>query len=95
MGAAAAVGIIHRRAIASADDPLLARERLADDYAAEHLGAPAAARDGFVDEVISPSETRARLSRALHTLLGVGVRDRRPPRSGHLTPVQPDERIPA
>ena len=62
MSAAAAVGIIHRRATPEA------RAGLAAAYADEHLSASAAAAAGFVDEIIEPSETRARLVWALGTL---------------------------
>lgn len=65
MGAHAAVGIIHRRELAAAVDPLGVREALAASYASEHLSAAAAAAGGFVDEVIEPGETRARLTGAL------------------------------
>jgi acetyl-CoA carboxylase carboxyltransferase component len=62
MSATAAVGIIHRRA-EPAD-----RAGLAAAYADQHLSADAAAAAGFVDEIIEPSETRARLVWALGTL---------------------------
>ena len=62
MAARQAVGVIHRR------EPADARERLASEYADEHLGAWVAARNGFIDEVIEPSETRARLAWGLATL---------------------------
>ncbi|MDQ3676519.1 MAG: acyl-CoA carboxylase subunit beta [Actinomycetota bacterium] len=65
MGAQQAVGIVNRREIEQADDPAAARERLAFDYAARHLGAEAAARAGHIDDVIRPVETRERLALAL------------------------------
>lgn len=65
MGAQPAVGIIHRRELAAADDPVAERASLAQAYADEHLGAYVAAANGFVDEVIEPHETRGRLSSAL------------------------------
>jgi acetyl-CoA carboxylase carboxyltransferase component len=70
MGAGQAVSIIHRRELAAADDPAAERTRLADEYAGEHLLAQTAAREGFVDELIAPAETRGRLAWALHTLAG-------------------------
>jgi acetyl-CoA carboxylase carboxyltransferase component len=76
MGAQPAVGIIHRRQIAAAPDPEAARERLAAEYAAQHLSAEAAAREGYVDELIAPVDTRARLASALASL------ERTPRRSG-------------
>ena len=44
----------NRRELRAADDPDAERDRLADAYAAEHLGAEAAATEGFVDEIIEP-----------------------------------------
>jgi acetyl-CoA carboxylase carboxyltransferase component len=72
MGAQQAVGIIHRREIAAAEDPEAHRLELSERYAAEHQNAHAAAQDGFVDEVIAPLETRARLVAALKTLHAKG-----------------------
>lgn len=68
MGAQPAVGIIHRRELAAAEDPVAERERLAAAYAEEHLGAHVAAANGFVDEVIEPCDTRRRLAWALGTM---------------------------
>jgi acetyl-CoA carboxylase carboxyltransferase component len=68
MGAKPAVGIIHRRELAAADDPELAREELAQRYAEDHLRPDVAAAGGFVDELIEPSETRARIAWALRSL---------------------------
>jgi propionyl-CoA carboxylase beta chain len=68
MGAKQAVGIIHKRQIAAADDPHAEVERLAESYSAEHQGAWAAARDGVIDEVVLPAETRPRLCAALAAL---------------------------
>jgi acetyl-CoA carboxylase carboxyltransferase component len=65
MGAQPAVGIIHRRELAAAADPVAERDVLAAAYAEEHLGAAVAAAAGFVDEVIEPHETRGRLAWAL------------------------------
>jgi acetyl-CoA carboxylase carboxyltransferase component len=67
MAAKAAVGIVNRRELRAAPDPEAERERLAEVYAAEHLGADSAAADGFVDEIIEPSQTRDRLVWALRT----------------------------
>jgi acetyl-CoA carboxylase carboxyltransferase component len=80
MGAKQAVTIVNRRQIAAADDPVAARDELADAYAGEHLSAAIAAAEGHVDEVIPPSDTRRRLSEALSALAaaaapGDGVRN--------------------
>ncbi|HYI37939.1 MAG TPA: acyl-CoA carboxylase subunit beta [Thermoleophilaceae bacterium] len=77
VGAAQAVKIIHRRDIAAADDPEATTASLADSYEAEKLGAEVAAREGFVDELVEPAETRERLSWALRSAgEGRGGRDR-------------------
>jgi acetyl-CoA carboxylase carboxyltransferase component len=70
MSARGAVGIVHRRELIAAADPVAERQRLADAYASEHLGASAAAEAGFVDEIVEPADTRERLSWALLTLTG-------------------------
>ena len=70
MSARGAVGIVHRRELIAAADPAAERQRLADAYASEHLGASAAAEAGFVDEIVEPADTRERLSWALLTLTG-------------------------
>src|SRR6202030_727313 len=57
MSARAAVGIVHRRELRDAADPEAERVRLAEAYAREHLAAESAAAEGFVDEIIEPSET--------------------------------------
>jgi acetyl-CoA/propionyl-CoA carboxylase carboxyl transferase subunit len=67
MGAKAAVGILHRRALAAADEA--DREALHTRLAAEHEriagGVNRALTIGVVDEVIEPSQTRRRLVEAL------------------------------
>jgi acetyl-CoA carboxylase carboxyltransferase component len=68
MGPKQAVDLVHRREIAAADDPALARDRFADRYASEHLTAAAAAEEGVIDEIVAPAATRGRLIGALRTL---------------------------
>ncbi len=68
MGAEQAVGIVHRRQLVAADDPQREHSALADAYAAEHLTARRAAEQGYVDEVVAPSQTRGRLAAALALL---------------------------
>ena len=68
MGPRQAVAIVHRRELAAAANPDAARERLAAVYAAEFCSAAVAARDGLVDELVEPRETRARLETALAAL---------------------------
>jgi acetyl-CoA carboxylase carboxyltransferase component len=68
MGASPAVGIIHRRELAAADDPVAARDQLARNYAQAQLRPEVAASTGYVDELITPAETRSRLASAFGTL---------------------------
>ncbi len=70
MSARGAVGIVNRRELRAAEDPEAARDRLAEAYAREHLRSESAAAEGFVDEVIAPTETRDRLSAALAAFAG-------------------------
>ncbi len=70
MGAKPAVGVIHRRELAVAEDPDAERERLAERYAEAQLRPQVAAATGYVDELIAPSQTRSRLSWALGSLGG-------------------------
>jgi acetyl-CoA carboxylase carboxyltransferase component len=70
MGAVPAVGVIHRRALAAAEDPETERARLADQYADDQLRSQVAAATGYVDELIAPCDTRPRLVWALQSLCG-------------------------
>ena len=71
MGAKPAVGIIHRRELAAAEDPAAHRRRLAGAYASEQLQVEGASADGYVDEVIAPDRTRARVASCFEALEGV------------------------
>jgi acetyl-CoA carboxylase carboxyltransferase component len=71
MGAKQAVTIVKRRDIAAADDPEAARDAYADEYRDEHLTSAVAAAEGYVDEIVPPSDTRRRLTEALRTLEAV------------------------
>jgi acetyl-CoA carboxylase carboxyltransferase component len=68
MGATPAVGIIHRRELAAAEDPVSARAALADAYADSHLRPEVAAAQGAIDELIEPLETRRRVAGAFRSL---------------------------
>jgi propionyl-CoA carboxylase beta chain len=68
MGAEGAVNVLHRDAIAAAKDPDAERARLVAAYEAEFANPYAAAARGYVDDVIRPSETRARLIASLEML---------------------------
>jgi propionyl-CoA carboxylase beta chain len=63
-----AVGIIFRKELAAAKDPVAERARLAADYRDRYANPYEAARLGYIDEVIRPEDTRPRLIRALATL---------------------------
>ncbi|MDE3134463.1 MAG: methylmalonyl-CoA carboxyltransferase, partial [Acidobacteriota bacterium] len=68
MGAKPAVGVIHRRELAAAEDPESVREELAERYAEMHLRPQVAAGTGHIDELIAPEQTRRRVAWALRSL---------------------------
>jgi acetyl-CoA carboxylase carboxyltransferase component len=68
MAARSAVGIIHRRELAAADDPDAARDELATGYAETQLCPRKAAAGGYIDELIAPDQTRSRLVWAFRSL---------------------------
>jgi acetyl-CoA carboxylase carboxyltransferase component len=68
MGAEGAVNIIHKEAIAAADDPVAERRSLVEAYEMEFANPYIAAARGYVDDVIRPSETRPRVIAALELL---------------------------
>jgi propionyl-CoA carboxylase beta chain len=68
MGPEGAVGIIFRDEIAKAADPAAARATYVAEYREKFANPYSAAALGYVDEVIRPRETRARLCRALAAL---------------------------
>jgi acetyl-CoA carboxylase carboxyltransferase component len=68
LGARQAVGIVHRRTIEASPDPSAEQDRLAAEYAEQHLSAEVAAAAGDVDEVVEPADTRGRLTWALSVL---------------------------
>ena len=68
LGAEGAVNILYRKQLAQADNPEKEREELISEFH-EQFGSPyAAAASGHVDDVILPSETRAKLVAALSFL---------------------------
>ena len=69
MGADGAVEIIHRRRIKNARNQEQERDRLVQDFTDTFANPYKAAAMGYIDDVIEPSETRSRLSRALLMLL--------------------------
>jgi acetyl-CoA carboxylase carboxyltransferase component len=72
MGPKQAVGVVHKRALAEAEDVEAERDRLAAEYADEHVSAEVAASTGFIDELVEPWDTRGRLAGALAALSGPG-----------------------
>jgi propionyl-CoA carboxylase beta chain len=78
MGPEGAVNILYRRELAAADDPVEMRAGLVADFR-ERLANPfIAASRGFVDEIIHPRMTRAKLVAALASC--DNKRDKTPPR---------------
>jgi acetyl-CoA carboxylase carboxyltransferase component len=68
LGAEGAVNILHRRQLAAAKDPVRLKEEFIAEFR-EKFGSPyAAAASGHIDDVILPSETRARLVAAMDFL---------------------------
>ena len=80
MGAEGAVNILFRRELegAPAEERESVRARLTGEYRQEFLSPYLAAERGYVDDVIDPVETRARLVAGLRVL--AAKRDDRPPR---------------
>ena len=68
MGAEAAVNVIWRRELTSAPDPDALRRARAAEFRERFASPYPAAERGYIDAVIRPRETRARLIRALEML---------------------------
>jgi acetyl-CoA carboxylase carboxyltransferase component len=78
MGAEGAVNILFKRELAQAEDPDARRAELLAEYSERFANPFAAARRGYIDDVIEPNETRPRLINALHMLQN--KRDNNPPK---------------
>jgi propionyl-CoA carboxylase beta chain len=78
MGAEGAVNILYKREIDAAENPDVARAAKIADYRETFANPYVAAQRGFIDEVILPRQTRARLIRGLAAL--ETKRDRNPPK---------------
>ncbi len=78
MGSQAAVNIISRRDIESAEDPAVRRAELVEEYEQRFANPYVAAQRGYVDEVIEPQMTRPKLIQALE--MCVTKRTQRPTR---------------
>lgn len=68
MGAEGAVDIIHKREIKVADNPEALRQKLVAEYESKFLNPYIAAKNGFIDEVIFPKDTRKKLCVAFESL---------------------------
>ncbi|MBI2189816.1 MAG: acyl-CoA carboxylase subunit beta [Acidobacteria bacterium] len=78
MGAEGAVNILYRRELEAAADPAAARAAKVTEYREKFANPYVAAQRGFIDEVIQPRQTRAKLIGALAAL--DTKRDRNPPK---------------
>jgi acetyl-CoA carboxylase carboxyltransferase component len=78
MGPKGAVEIIFKRQIEEAPDRATEEDRLIRDYKDKFASPFVAAARGYIDDVIEPRETRARLANALRLL--ESKRDRNPPK---------------
>ncbi|MFE2020216.1 acyl-CoA carboxylase subunit beta [Streptomyces sp. NPDC059499] len=68
MGAASAVDMLCHRQLGAADDPVVLRDELIEEYEETVLTPYMAAERGSLDDVILPSETRSAVLRALRAL---------------------------
>ena len=68
MGPDGAVNIIYRERISQSDDPEQTRQELTRDYQERFTNPYVAASRGYLDDVIDPAETRAKIGQALTIL---------------------------
>jgi len=68
MGPEGAANILYRKQINEATDPAVERARIVEEYRKNFLNPYAAARAGFIDDVIEPKETRQKVIAALSAL---------------------------
>jgi len=68
MGAEGAVNILFKRQIDAAEDAEAERRRLVDDYRERFNNPYFAAREGYVDDIIEPRETRPKIIASLAAL---------------------------
>jgi propionyl-CoA carboxylase beta chain len=78
MGPEGAVNILYKRELEAAPDPTAARAERVEEFREKFANPYIAAGRGFIDEVIHPRQTRARLIRALAGL--ETKRDKNPPK---------------
>ncbi len=80
MGAAGAVAIISRKAIAASENPDETRKQLIAEYEEKFSNPYAAASRGYIDDVIDPALTRSKIIKALDMLKN---KDQQNPRCKH------------
>jgi methylmalonyl-CoA decarboxylase subunit alpha len=68
MGAEGAVNILHGKQLQAADDPAAEKQKLIDTYREKFLNPYTAAKAGYIDDIIEPSETRPAIYAALSAL---------------------------
>ncbi len=85
MGPDGAVNIIFRRELSQADDAAQRKAELVEDYRSKFANPFVAASRGYIDDVIEPRETRARLINALEML--ANKRDSNPPKKHGCIPL--------
>jgi acetyl-CoA carboxylase carboxyltransferase component len=68
MGPGGAANILHGKRIKAAEDPDAEREKLTEEYRQTFLNPYAAAKAGYVDDVIEPRETRQKIIIALNAI---------------------------
>jgi propionyl-CoA carboxylase beta chain len=78
MGPEGAVNVLYRRELAQAKDPEALRAQKAAEFREKFANPYVAADRGFIDEVIPPRATRAKIIAGLE--MTAGKRDRNPPR---------------
>ncbi|NWF68149.1 MAG: acyl-CoA carboxylase subunit beta [Chloroflexi bacterium] len=78
MGPDGAVNIIFRREIAEAEDPVARKNELVQEYREKFASPYIAAARGYIDDIIEPRDTRARLINGLNVFQN--KRDSNPPR---------------
>ncbi len=83
LGPEAAVRILYRKELEKSENPDEVLKKLAAEYAAKHLNPFNAALQGYIDDVIKPSETRRKIYRALMMLLPKKV-NRTPRKHGNI-----------
>jgi acetyl-CoA carboxylase carboxyltransferase component len=68
MGPDGAVNIIFRKELAAAEDPAARKAELVAEYRSKFANPYVAASRGYIDDIIEPHETRARLINGLEML---------------------------